>query len=115
MGNPPAKTCLILAGDAGIGQQIAVLMAQCRWQTKVVQSDVLAYDCLLEHEVGTVVADIDTASLGGLALLAFCHRRHPEIMTYAIARPEDEHGKRMARDAGGCRGYFCLYGRASGD
>jgi DNA-binding NtrC family response regulator len=111
----PAMTCLILVGDAGIGRQIAGLMERCRWQAKVVQSDRLAYECLLEHDVCTVVADIDTADLGGLALLAFCHRRHPDIMTYAIARPGDEYGQRMAREAGGCRGFFGLYERASGD
>jgi DNA-binding NtrC family response regulator len=112
MGSPPVKTCLILVGDAEIGRQIAAMMERCRWLTKIVQSDGLAYDCLLEHDVGTVVADIDTDNLGGLALLAFCHRRHPDIMTYAIARPDDEYGKRMAREAGGCLGYFSLYERS---
>ena len=111
----PAMTCLILVGDAGIGRQIAGLMECCRWQAKVVQSDIHAYDCLLEHDVGTVVADIDTANLGGLALLAFCHRRRPDIITYAIARPEDAYGQRMAREAGGCQGYFHLHERTSGD
>ena len=111
MHRTPPQKCLILAGDAGIADQIASMLEICRWQTNVVHSDLLAYDHIQEESFDTVIADIDTADLGGLAVLAFCHHRYPQIATYAIARPDDEYGKRMAREAGGCRGYFHLYDR----
>ena len=105
----PRQKCLILAGDASLGQQIATLLENCRWQTSVVGSDGQAYERIQDERFDTVIADIDTADLGGLAVLAFCHHSYPAIATYAIARYDDEDGKRLAREAGGCRGYFHLY------
>lgn len=105
----PRQKCLILAGDTGIGQQIASLLESCRWQASVVGSDRQAYERIQDEHFNTIIADIDTADLGGLDVLAFCHQSYPAIATYAIARHDDEHGKRLARETGGCRGYFHLY------
>jgi DNA-binding response OmpR family regulator len=102
------KKCLILAGNVSIGYQIASLLENHGWHTHVVHSDLQAYDGILANGIDAVVADIDAADLGGLAVLAFCHHRHPAITTYAITQPDDEYGKKMARDAGGCEGYFYL-------
>jgi CheY-like chemotaxis protein len=104
----PPKTCLILSGNVSIGHQIASLMEHHAWQTNVVHSNLQAYDYITNENVDIVVADIDAVDLGGLALLAFCHRRYPAIIPYAIAQANDEYGKKMARDAGGCQGYFYL-------
>lgn len=101
--------CLIVAGDAGLGQQIASLLENCRWQTRVVGCDRQAYDRIQDEHFDTVIVDIDSNGLGGQDVLAFCYQRFPAIATYAIARHDDEHGKRLAREAGGCRGYFHLY------
>jgi DNA-binding NtrC family response regulator len=107
----PLQKCLILVGDAGIGHKIASMLENCRWQTNVVYSDLHAYDSIKNNHFNTVIADVDTADLGGQDLLAFCHRHYPRIATYAIVRPDDELGKQMAHEAGGCRGYFHLYER----
>lgn len=109
MRRAPTQKCLILAGNNGIGNQIAFLLQQCRWQTNIVHSDQHAYDCLESDKFDTVIADIDAADLGGLAVLAFCHQQYPAIATYAIARSDDEYGKKMASEAGGCRGFVHLY------
>ncbi|MFN2105624.1 MAG: DNA-binding response regulator [Candidatus Promineifilaceae bacterium] len=100
--------CLVLSGNVSIGYQAASLLENHGWQTHVVHSDHEAYDCINADHIDAVVADIDAVDLGGLAVLAFCHRRYPAITTYAIAQTENEYGKRMARDAGGCDGYFYL-------
>jgi DNA-binding NtrC family response regulator len=107
-----AKKCLILAGDPGIGESIATILEHCRWQTNVVRSDLQAYNSIKHERYDTVIADIDNADLGGQALLAFCHHRYPNIDTYAIARPDDEYGMDLARKAGGCRGFYHLYGQS---
>lgn len=113
MRGTPRQKCLILAGDAGVGQQIASLLENCRWQARVVGSDRHAYARIEDEYFDTVIADIDTTDLGGLAVLAFCYQRFPAIATYAIARHDDEHGKRLARETAGCRGYFHLYDKAA--
>lgn len=102
------KKCLILAENVSIGYQAASLLENHGWHTRVVHSNLQAYDSILTDAIDAVVADIDAVNLGGLAMLAFCHRRYPAIITYAITQPDDEYGKRMARDAGGCEGYFYL-------
>jgi DNA-binding NtrC family response regulator len=102
------KTCLILSGNVGIGYQVASLLEHHGWQTNVVHSSLRAYDCIQTDNLDTMIADIDTADLGGLAVLAFCHHRNPAITSYAIVQADDEYKKKMARDAAGCRGYFYL-------
>ena len=102
------RKCLILSGNVSIGYQAASLLENHECQTHVVHSDQEAYDCIKMDHIDTVVADIDAVDLGGLAVLAFCHHHFPAITTYAIAQTDDEYGKRMARDAGGCDGYFYL-------
>jgi DNA-binding NtrC family response regulator len=109
------QKCLILAGDAGIGKTIATILGHCRWQTKVVNSALQAYDCINNGCYDTVIADIDSSGIGGHAVLAFCYHRFPKIATYAIARPEDEDGKAKARETGGCLGYYHLYDKGSPD
>jgi DNA-binding response OmpR family regulator len=102
------KKSLILTANVSIGYQAASLLENHGWHTNVVHSDLQAYDSILTKGIDAVVADIDAADLGGLAVLAFCHHRYPAIATYAITQPDDEYGKKMARDAGGCQGYFYL-------
>lgn len=106
-GKSPPR-CLIMAGSPIIGHQIASLVAALGWQTDVVHDDIQARDHILTEAIDIVIADIDTVDLGGLAILAFCHHRYPALVTYAIAHAEDEYGKKMGRDAGGCQGYFYL-------
>lgn len=104
----PSRRCLVLSGNVSVGYQAASLLENQGWHTSVVHSPVQAYDHILTDSFGAVVADIDTADLGGMAVLAFCHHRYPAIITYAIAQADDEYGKKMAREAGGCQGYFYL-------
>lgn len=113
MRRPGIHKCLILAGDTCIGETIATILSHCGWQTKVVHRDLQAYDSIRDGQYDTVIADIDTDDLGGQAVLVFCRHRFPKITTYAIARPDDADGKAMAREAGGCRGYYHLYEKAA--
>lgn len=104
----PTPKCLIMSGNVGIGHQIASLMKSLGWRADVVHNDLQARDHILCSSIDVVIADIDTVDLGGLAILAFCHHRYPAVITYAIAQADDDYGKRAARDAGGCQGYFYL-------
>jgi CheY-like chemotaxis protein len=102
------KTCLILAEDVCIGNQIASLLEAYEWPVHVVHSDKQAYDLMLQESMDVVIADIDAVKLGGLAVLVYCHHQDPSIITYAIAPVDDGYRKKLARDLGGCRGFFYL-------
>lgn len=102
------KRCLILTGNVCVGYQVANLLGRMQWQTHVLHSDHHAYDALRRHGADVVVADIDTAGLGGLAVMGFCSQQHPDITTFAIAANEHDLSSRLAQNLGGCRGYFYL-------
>jgi len=102
------KKCLILAEDGCTGNQIASLLEAYGWPVHVVHSDKQAYDRMLQESMDIVIADIDAVNLGGLAVLAYCHHHDPSTITYAIAPVEDGYRKKLARDLGGCRGFFYL-------
>lgn len=102
------KKCLILTGNTCIGYQIATQLERCGWRVRVTHSDVNAYDRILREHMDVVVADIDTEDLGGLAILAYCHRHDPSISTCAVTAADDAYRNKLARDIGGCRGFFYL-------
>jgi len=108
MTNPTRKKCLILVEDTGTGNQITSLLEPYGWRMHVVHSDKHAYDLMLQESMDVVIADIDAVDLGGLAMLAYCHHQDPSIITYAIAPIDDGYRKKLARDLGGCRGFFYL-------
>lgn len=75
----------------------------------VVRQDRQAYALILRGEIDRVITDIENSHLGGLAVLTYCKRHWPSITTYAIARNGgDAYLKKLARDMGGCRGFFYL-------
>jgi len=74
----------------------------------VVHSDMEAYEHLQKGLVTTVIADIDSIDLGGLAVLSYCHHNYPAIKSYAITLFEDGYRKKLARELGGCSGFFHL-------
>jgi len=102
------KKCLILTGNVCLGYQAAWLFERRGWQVHVVHSYGQAYKRILKENVDAVVADIDAVDLGGLAALAYCHQHDPSITTYAIAPTDDAYRKTLARDLGGCDGFFYL-------
>lgn len=98
---------LVLSGNALIGYQIATLLSSTYgWKMQVVHADKPAYDLILQGNIDAVVADIDKVDLGGLAMLAHTKHHWPSIRTYAITGNEDFYIKRLARDMGGCEGFF---------
>jgi len=102
------KECLIIAEDICIGYQIESQLGHRGWRVRIVQNDMEAYERITQEFVGVVIADIDGVNLGGLAILAYCHQHTPSITTYAIAPTNDPYRKKLARDIGGCRGFFYL-------
>ena len=70
--------------------------------------DKSTYTRIAEGGMHIVIADIDAVNLGGLAVLAYCHQQYPSIATYAITPIDDDHRKGLARDLGGCQGFFYL-------
>lgn len=100
---------MILVENLCLGYQLSTLLKKRNWQMDVVHQDRQAYAMILGGEVDTVITDIETSHLGGLAVLTYCKRHWPSISTYAIARNSgDAYLKKLARDMGGCRGYFYL-------
>lgn len=100
---------LILSGNAIIGQQIATLLTySSSWKTQVVLNDREAYPIIQQGNVDAIIADIDTADLGGLAILIHARHHFPSVMTYAITHSRSLDLKRMARDLGGCQGFFYM-------
>lgn len=104
----PERKCLILSGNVCLGYQTAWLFERHGWQAHVVHDDGQAYEHMLKENVGVVVADIDAIDLGGLATLTYCRQHDPSITTYAIAPSDDAYRKSLARDLGGCDGFFYL-------
>ena len=85
---------LILTNNVIIGHQIATLLSSSHgWRMKIIHKDRQAYALIQQGEMDVVVADIDGIDLGGLAVLAY-------------AQKEDLFLKKLARDMGGCRGFF---------
>lgn len=104
-----AKQGLVLTGNVCIGYQLSSLFRRHGWTMQVVHSDVAAFSAILQrNNVEVVVADIGTPDLGGLAVLAYCHQNLPSITTLGVMRSEDEHLKKLAHLAGGCRDFFYL-------
>lgn len=105
------KPCrgLILSRDIIIGHQIATLMSSSYgWSMQVVNTDKQAYNLILQGDMDAVVADIDGIDLGGLAVLAHTKYHWPTIKTFAITKNGDLYIKKLARDMGGCEGFFYL-------
>ena len=100
---------LVLSGNVIIGHQVAQLFSSTRgWQMQVVDRDKQAYGHISQGRMGTVVADIDTGDLGGLAFLVYAKRHWPSVITYAITNNEDAYIKQLACDMAGCDGFFHL-------
>ena len=107
--NPVAKRGLSLVENLCRGYQLSTLLKKRNWQMDVVHQDRQAYALILSGGLDAVVTDIETSHLGGLAVLTYCKRHWPSITTYAIARNGgDAYLKKLARDMGGCRGFFYL-------
>ncbi|EAU54587.1 hypothetical protein AL013_00175 [Mariprofundus ferrooxydans] len=102
------KKCLILTGDAHTGEQLAMLLESHGWKISQVHSDREAYERMLRENIDAVIADIDGVDLGGLGVLSYCHHHDRSIETYAVTPIDDGYRKKLARDLGGCRGYFYL-------
>lgn len=106
---PTAKRGLILVENLCLGYQLSTLLKKKNWHMDVLHQDRQAYALILSGEINTVITDIETSHLGGLAVMTYCKRHWPSITTYAIARNSgDAYLKKLARDMGGCRGYFYL-------
>jgi len=98
---------LILSEQIIIGHQVASLLhASYGWHMQVVHRDKQAYGLILQGHMDVVIADIDAADLGGLAMLSYARHHWPSIVTYGITESRDEYLKRLARDMGGCEGFF---------
>lgn len=100
---------LMLADNVIIGHQIATLLASSYgWRMQVVHSDREAYQIILQGNVDAVIADIDAIDLGGLAVLIYAKHHRPSFMTYAITQSRSLYLKKLARDLGGCDGFFYM-------
>jgi CheY-like chemotaxis protein len=98
---------LILTDNIVVGHQIVTLLASSYgWKMKIVHKDRQAYALMQQGNTDVVVADIDAADLGGLAVLSYAKHHWPSIMAYAIARNDDPFLKKLAQDLGGCLGFF---------
>jgi len=104
----PLKKYLILAADAVTGNQIAALLEESDWCVYLVHSDKQAYQRVLHDHMDLVIADIDAVDLGGLAVLIYCHHHEPAVATVAITPVNDDYRKKLARELGGCSGFFYL-------
>jgi len=100
--------CLILTSEASTGEQIAALGSAFGWRPHLVHSDKQAYEYLLHRHADIAIADIDAIRLGGLAVLTYCHHQTPSIATYAISPAEHPYRQHLARNLGGCDGFFYL-------
>lgn len=99
---------LVLAQNISVGYQVSTLLEKNGWQIRVAHNDDEAYGIIQYEKNHAVIADINTSGLGGLAVLSYCHHRHPAIDTFAITRFDNDYAKMLAHDAGGCLGYFYL-------
>ena len=99
---------LILSDNVIIGHQVASLLRTTYgWQMQVMHRDKQAYGLILQGNMDVVIADIDAADLGGLAVLAYARHHWASIMTYGITESRgDAYMKRLAREMGGCQGFF---------
>lgn len=98
---------LILSANVIVGHQLASLLRHAYgWQMQVIHRDKQAYGLILQGHMDVVIADIDAADLGGLAVLAYARHHWASIMTYGITESRDAYLKRLARDMGGCQGFF---------
>jgi len=102
------KRGLVVAQNVVIGYQLASLFKQQGWHMQVVHRDYSAYEVILHQKVDVVIADIDSPSLGGLAVLVYCHHHFPGTETYGVLQGDDGDLKRLARDVAGCQGFFYL-------
>ena len=98
---------LILSGNVIIGHQVAALLHNAYgWQMQVTHRDKQAYGLILQGDMDVVIADIDAVDLGGLAVLAYAKHHWDSIITYGITESRDAYLKTLARDMGGCQGFF---------
>lgn len=97
---------LILSANIIVGYQIASLLNTYGWSMQVVHTDRQAYALILQGNVDAVVADIDASDLGGMAVLFYCKHHQPSIRTFALTKGADSYLETLARDMGGCEGFF---------
>ena len=76
------------------------------WKMTFVHQDRDAYALIMNEGIDVVIADINSTALGGLSVLTYARHHWPSILTYAIARNDDPFLKKLARDMGGCLGFF---------
>jgi hypothetical protein len=100
---------LVLSNNIIIGHQLSTLLGSTYgWQVQVIHKDKEAYAHILKGNIDTVVSDIDASALGGLAVMTYCKRHWPAVVSYAITRGDDLYLKKLARDMGGCEGFFYM-------
>jgi len=99
---------LVLAGNVTIGNQVASLLRHNGWWTHVVYSDREAYQAIHQRNVDVIITDIESQNIGGLAVMIWCKNYHPSIIPYAICKKGQRDIMQLARDFGGCAGYFYL-------
>jgi CheY-like chemotaxis protein len=98
---------LVLSDNVIIGHQVASLLRNAYgWDMQVTHRDKQAYALILQGNMDVVIADIDTVDLGGLAVLAYAKHHWTSITTFGITESRDAYLKRLARDMGGCQGFF---------
>lgn len=104
---PETVRGLILSDNIVIGHQLlTMLTSEYGWKMTFVHSDREAYALIMNGDIDVVIADINGAGLGALAVLAYTKDHWPSILTYAIARNDDPFLKKLARNMGGCLGFF---------
>ena len=97
---------MVLSANIIVGYQIASLLSAYGWRMQVVYTDRQAYALILQGNVDVVVADIDASDLGGMAVLFYCKHHQPSIRTFALTQGADSYLETLARDLGGCEGFF---------
>jgi len=98
---------LILTESVIVGSQIASLLNACGWRTQVIHSDIQAYNIMVQEKVDAVIADIDDAAPGGLAVLVLCRHHSPPITSYAVCKDGNSPSMQPALGLD-CSGYFYL-------
>jgi len=104
---PEPTRGLILSANVIIGRQIVMkLSSEYGWDMTFVRQDRQAYALIQNGNIDVVIADLNSVDIGGMAVLTYVRHHWPSIMTYAIARNDDPFLKKLARDMGGCLGFF---------
>lgn len=99
---------LILTVETMVGYQIALLLEAHGWRIRVVNDEFAAYQAVYRRDIDIIISDIGSWKAGGLAVMVWCKRHCPWVVPYAICRRDQWKLMQIARDYGGCEGYFYL-------